>query len=95
MGKNDAVSKKYLSRNDVFADAINYHFFGGQQVIRSERLKEQSPEELSLLFGKRGNESDGSRGRGREREKRPSALRTASFSVSGENTSAEQNPSEC
>ena len=54
MGKNDAVSKKYLSRNDVFADAINYHFFGGQQVIRSERLKEQSPEELSLLFGKRG-----------------------------------------
>ena len=68
MGKNDAVSKKYLSRNDVFADAINYHFFGGQQVIRSERLKEQSPEELSLLFGKRGNESDGSRGRGRERE---------------------------
>ena len=61
------MSKKYLSRNDVFADAINYHFFGGQQVIRSERLKEQSPEELSLLFGKRGNESDGSRGRGRER----------------------------
>ena len=68
MGKNDAVSKKYLSRNDVFADAINYHFFGGQQVIRSERLKEQSPEELSLLFRKRGNECARRRGRGRERE---------------------------
>ena len=54
MGRNDAVSKKYLSKNDVFADAVNYHFFGGQKVVRPEDLKEQDPEELALLFGEKG-----------------------------------------
>ena len=69
MGRNDAVSKKYLSKNDVFADAINYHFFGGQQVIRSERLKEQDPEELALIVGKTEAGPGGDQGRGRDQGK--------------------------
>ena len=41
MGRNDAASKNYLSKNEVFADAVNYHFFGGRQVVRPEDLREQ------------------------------------------------------
>ena len=30
MGKIDAITKKYLKRNDIFADVINYAVYGGE-----------------------------------------------------------------
>lgn len=33
MGKPDAVTKKYVSRNDIFADIFNHFLYGGKQVI--------------------------------------------------------------
>ncbi len=40
MGQKDIVTKKYLARNDVFADAFNYFLFDGEEVIKAEDLKE-------------------------------------------------------
>jgi len=49
MGKPDALIKHYLRKNDVFADAFNYYLFEGEQVIRSEDLKEKDPTELGVI----------------------------------------------
>ena len=49
MGQKDIVTKKYLARNDVFADAFNYFLFDGEEVIKAEDLKEQDPTELVVI----------------------------------------------
>ena len=38
LGKADTVTKRYAGQNDVFADAFNYYFYGGRQVIKPELL---------------------------------------------------------
>ena len=52
MGKKDMICKSYLSKNDVFADAVNFYFHGGKQVVRPENLTERDPGEMGLLYGK-------------------------------------------
>ena len=39
-----------MRKNVVFADAFNYFIYGGQQVIRPEKLYEMDPEEILSLF---------------------------------------------
>lgn len=46
MGRKDTITKQYLARPDVFADAFNYYLFEGNPVIHPYDLKEQDPTEL-------------------------------------------------
>ena len=52
MGKKDAVSKHYMSKNEIFADAVNFYFFDGRREVRPEDLETGDTEELELLYGK-------------------------------------------
>ena len=54
MSKKDTISKIYMSKNEIFADAVNFYFFDGKQTVRPEHLRELSPEELALPYGKEG-----------------------------------------
>lgn len=49
MGKKDILTKQYLAQDDVFADAFNYYFFDGEEVIKPEELKEQDATELAVI----------------------------------------------
>ncbi len=49
MGKLDALTKKYLSQDQVFADAFNYLIFDGKPVINPKELKEQDPTEVAVI----------------------------------------------
>ena len=40
MGKKDAVSKHYMSKNEIFADAVNFYFFDGREKVKPEELEE-------------------------------------------------------
>lgn len=51
MGKIDTVTKKYLSKNTIFADAFNFYVYNGEQVIKAEELKEMDTTEIILPYG--------------------------------------------
>ena len=48
MGKLDALCKKYMSDNEVFADAFNYLLFDGKQEIKPEDLKPLDTNSISI-----------------------------------------------
>ena len=48
MGKLDALCKKYMSDNEIFADAFNYLLYGGKQKIRPEDLKPLDTSSISV-----------------------------------------------
>ena len=55
MGKKDAVSKHYMSKNEIFADAVNFYFFDGREKVKPEELEELEEldsSELVLPYGK-------------------------------------------
>ena len=49
MGKKDTITKNYLTRPDIFADAFNYYLFGGKKVIKPKDLEEQNTTELAVI----------------------------------------------
>ena len=51
MGKIDTVTKDYLRKNSVFADACNYFINDGMQIIRPEKLQELDTTEIAVPFG--------------------------------------------
>ena len=51
MGKIDAVTKDYMKKNAVFADAFNYFIYGGRQIIDPENLQELDTAEIAIPFG--------------------------------------------
>ena len=55
IGAIDAITKAYIRKNEVFADAFNYFMYDGAQVIQPERLKELDSTEIAILL----NEKDG------------------------------------
>ena len=44
----DSLSKELFSDSHVFADAINGHFFHGEQIVRPESLSDMDPTEIIL-----------------------------------------------
>lgn len=54
IGAIDAITKAYIRKNEVFADAFNYFMYDGAQVIQPERLKELDSTEIAILL----NEQD-------------------------------------
>ena len=75
MGKKDAVSKHYMSKNEIFADAVNFYFFDGKEKVKPEDLESGDPEELELLYGKHAAvhavvEQEKNREKGKRKHKR-------------------------
>ena len=55
MPKNaDVITKKYVSRNDIFADIVNYYIFNGEQKVRAEDLTAMDPVETALIRNRLG-----------------------------------------
>ncbi|MDD3218409.1 MAG: Rpn family recombination-promoting nuclease/putative transposase [Lachnospiraceae bacterium] len=50
MGEIDTLSKEYVSRADVFADAMNYYLYQGKQVIKPDDLSEQDITEIAIPY---------------------------------------------
>ena len=51
MGKIDTCTKAYISNPRIFADAFNYYFFHGKQVVKPEELAVQDITEIVLPYG--------------------------------------------
>ena len=54
MRQADALTKEYLSNNEIFADVFNYLIYDGQQRILPDNLIERDTSEITLPLGKRG-----------------------------------------
>ena len=57
MGHGDIVTREYMRKNEIFADAFNYMIYGGRQVIEPEGLQELDTAELALPFGAEDSQS--------------------------------------
>ena len=55
MGKMDTVTKAYMRKNNIFADAFNYLIYEGKTVVEPERLREVDTTEIALPFGPQEN----------------------------------------
>ena len=51
MNMADSVTKIYMSNNDVFADAVNYALFDGEEVIAPSCLRPLNAEEVLNISG--------------------------------------------
>ena len=51
MGAVDLEGKKYLSNNNIFADAFNYLIYDGEEVVKANELRELDTTELSIPYG--------------------------------------------
>ncbi len=51
MAIKDIATARYMSQNEIFADAFNYFIYGGRQVIKPESLEEIDTKELDLPYG--------------------------------------------
>ena len=60
MGHGDIVTREYMRKNEIFADAFNYMIYGGRQVIEPEGLQELDTAELALPFGVDSGQKTGS-----------------------------------
>ncbi len=54
MGKKDTVTKEFMRRPDVFADAFNLALFEGSPVIQPERLHPLDSVETAVPYGEKG-----------------------------------------
>ena len=54
MSDKDAVTKKYMQDNKIFADAFNFYLYGGEQVIIPENLIPLDTAVIAELF--KGND---------------------------------------
>ncbi|MDO4285664.1 MAG: hypothetical protein Q4C60_10080 [Eubacteriales bacterium] len=52
-GNQDAVTKRYMSRSDIFADIFNYLIYQGRTVIQADTLRQFDSEETADLSGKK------------------------------------------
>ena len=57
MGKVDTVTKAYMRKNNIFADAFNYLIYDGKPVVNPEQLRELDTTEIALPFGSQEKEN--------------------------------------
>ena len=50
MGKTDTLAKKYISNNQVFADAFNFYLYDGKQVINPDELRPMDTIAIGVPF---------------------------------------------
>ena len=53
IGAADAVTKAYIRKNEVFADAFNYFMYNGEQKIQPEQLRELDTTEIAILLNEK------------------------------------------
>ncbi len=53
IGAADAVTKAYIRKNEVFADAFNYFMYDGEQKIQPEHLRELDTTEIAILLNEK------------------------------------------
>ena len=53
IGAIDTITKAYIRKNEVFADAFNYFMYDGAQVIQPECLKEVDSTEIAILLNEK------------------------------------------
>ena len=51
MSTQDAIGKRYMSNNGIFADAFNFLIYDGEPVIKPEELIEADTAEIALPYG--------------------------------------------
>lgn len=51
MGRADTITKKYMRKNEVFADAFNFLIYGGEDVVDPSLLQELDTTEIAVPFG--------------------------------------------
>ncbi len=60
MGKADTVTKAFMRKNEIFADAFNFLIYDGASVVSPQNLKELDTTELALPYGdNQNNHSEG------------------------------------
>lgn len=57
MGKVDTVTKAYMRKNNIFADAFNYLIYEGKPVVDPKKLRELDTTEIALPFGSQEKEN--------------------------------------
>ena len=50
MALQDTVTKQYMSKGEIFADAFNYLIYSGRQVIRPDQLSEMDTTQIAIPF---------------------------------------------
>ena len=68
MGKADTVTKAYMRKNEVFADAFNYLIYGGRMCIDPAQLQEVDTTEIALPFGDEEKAGEDKKGKVQETE---------------------------
>ena len=53
IGAADAVTKAYIRKNEVFADAFNYFMYDGEQKIQPDQLRELDTTEIAILLNEK------------------------------------------
>ena len=51
MGVLDTEGKQYFSNNRFFADAFNFLLYGGEEVIKEDKLKEVDTTQITVPYG--------------------------------------------
>ena len=51
MAARDAIGKRYMSDNAIFADAFNFLLYDGEPVIKPEKLREADTAGIALPYG--------------------------------------------
>lgn len=57
MGMADTVTKAYMRKNNIFADAFNYLIYEGKPVVDPKQLRELDTTEIALPFGSQEKEN--------------------------------------
>ena len=78
IGAIDAITKAYIRKNEVFADAFNYFMYDGAQVIQPERLKELDSTEIAILLNEK-DATDKTAGQVEAQQKYRDILKLAAF----------------
>ena len=53
IGAADTVTKAYIRKNEVFADAFNYFMYDGIQKIQPKQLRELDSTEMAILLNEK------------------------------------------
>ncbi len=51
MSAQDAIGKRYMSDNAIFADAFNFLIYDGEPIIKPEELREADTAQIALPYG--------------------------------------------
>ena len=61
IGAADAVTKAYIRKNEVFADAFNYFMYDGEQKIQPDQLRELDTTEIAILLNEKDTKDNKTR----------------------------------